>query len=267
SGVLDAVAMGTGRNQLEDPLNIAAITLGAAGLLAGGIGGAAAWGGSGSRKTGTVSAAHADGEAPLPAERGGAWEQLRGSVQAAGDETFGVPRKGGYGFGADIALRIKIIADGTDALKGGCQAVFAALALTFSGTPSCPRTAIDFRISDAKKLGKLLVDGGTEFDVLDVMKTQPKGRLMGLAMEVWGGGDELGHVELLWKGKNYTEGSPVIKTAGSWGYFAIPRLAQGFTQDGKGAKRYWLIDLGMNKLPKEELRNAVWKSVATADVR
>ncbi|MER7959888.1 RHS repeat-associated core domain-containing protein, partial [Streptomyces sp. NPDC096030] len=40
SGVLDAVALGTGRNQLEDPLNIAAITLGAAGLLAGGIGGA-----------------------------------------------------------------------------------------------------------------------------------------------------------------------------------------------------------------------------------
>ncbi|MFF7183548.1 RHS repeat-associated core domain-containing protein [Streptomyces sp. NPDC008121] len=40
SGVLDAVAMGTGRTQLEDPLNIASITLGAAGLLLGGIGGA-----------------------------------------------------------------------------------------------------------------------------------------------------------------------------------------------------------------------------------
>ncbi|MER7959937.1 RHS repeat-associated core domain-containing protein [Streptomyces sp. NPDC096030] len=40
SGVLDAVAMGTGRSQLEDPLNIASITLGAAGLALGGIGGA-----------------------------------------------------------------------------------------------------------------------------------------------------------------------------------------------------------------------------------
>ncbi|MER7960219.1 hypothetical protein ABTY94_36860, partial [Streptomyces sp. NPDC096030] len=39
SGILDAVAMGTGRNQLEDPLNIAAITLGAAGIATG-IGGA-----------------------------------------------------------------------------------------------------------------------------------------------------------------------------------------------------------------------------------
>ncbi|MER7960362.1 hypothetical protein, partial [Streptomyces sp. NPDC096030] len=51
SGVLDAVAMGTGRNQLEDPLNIAAITLGAAGLATG-IAGAAV---HGARKAATNS--------------------------------------------------------------------------------------------------------------------------------------------------------------------------------------------------------------------
>ncbi|MER7960324.1 hypothetical protein, partial [Streptomyces sp. NPDC096030] len=47
SGVLDAVAMGTGRSQLEDPLNIASLTLGAAGLTLGVAGGVTAVRGAG----------------------------------------------------------------------------------------------------------------------------------------------------------------------------------------------------------------------------